>query len=117
MPSFTVRIGALLVVLGVASYVTTGATSLTALIPAVVGAVLAVCGLLARRTRMALPVALAIAMVGLLGTITALGRMGSVLMTGGPARPALVARASMAVILLVYAAVAVRGLAKARSRS
>ena len=63
------------------------------------------------------PVALAIAVVGLLGTITALARMGSVLMTGGPARPALVARASMAVILLVYAAVAVRGLAKARRLS
>ena len=113
--------GVLLVVLGVASYVTTGAASVTALIPAAVGAVLAVCGLVASRSRaprpVALHVALAIALVGLLGTVTALGRIGSVLMTGGPARPALVARASMAVILLVYVAVALRAIVKSRRQS
>ena len=54
---------------------------------------------------------------GMIGSIlTALGRIGSVLMTGGPARPALVARASMAIILLVYVVVAARAFAKTRRR-
>ena len=106
MASFTVRVGLLLVLFGVASYVMTGATSLTALIPSVVGAALALCGLLASRSRRPRPVALlvaaAVAGVGLVGTIGALAQLAGTLSSGGHATPALVARSSMALILLVY---------------
>jgi hypothetical protein len=110
--SFTVRIGVLLVVLGVASYVTTGAASVTALIPAVVGAALAACGLSATRSTArrptALRVAVAIAGLGLMATASSLWGLAAVLASGGAARPAAIARASMALILLVYLAFATR---------
>ena len=48
MPSTTRLFGLILIVLGVASYVLTGRTSVTALIPAFFGAVLVVCALVAR---------------------------------------------------------------------
>lgn len=116
MASFTVRVGVILVILGVVSYVMTGATSLTALIPSVVGAALAVCGVLASRSRAPRPIALGLAIliagIGLVGTASALGQVGSLLAgAGSPARPALVARASMALILLVYLVFAVRAFA------
>jgi hypothetical protein len=111
--SFTVRVGVILVILGVVSYVMTGAASVTALIPSGVGVALASCGLVASRSRaprpVALRVALAIAGLGLMATITALGRLASVLSSAdGSPRPALVARASMALILLVYVGFAAR---------
>lgn len=111
--SFTVRVGAILVVLGVASYVVTGAGSVTALIPAAIGIALGACGAVANRSRrprsVALQVAIAIAVLGLAATIPALGRLVAMLASGpGPARPALIARASMALILLVYVGFAVR---------
>jgi hypothetical protein len=110
MASFTVRVGVILVILGVASYVMTGGASLTALIPSVVGGALALCGVLASRSAtprpLALRVALVVAGIGLVGTAGALGQMGRLLAgTGGPA---LVARTSMALILLVYVAFAAR---------
>jgi len=113
MGSFTVRVGVILVILGIASYVMTGATSLTALIPSVVGAALALCGVLASRSRaprsIALRVAILIAGAGLVATVGALGQVGNLLAgAGGLVRPALVARASMALILLVYLVFAVR---------
>jgi hypothetical protein len=125
MASFTVRIGVLLVILGVASYAVTGAASVTALIPSVMGAALALCGVVATRSRaprpVALQVALGIAVLGVLATITSLQQLATVLAsTGGAVRPALVARASMALILLVYLVVAVRAIvrgARARSRA
>jgi hypothetical protein len=113
MASFTVRVGLILVVLGVASYGMTGATSPTALIPSVVGSVLALCGVLANRSRAPRPVALRVAVVvaalGLVGTAGALSQLGAVLAgAGAPVRPSLVARASMALVLLVYLVFAVR---------
>ncbi len=116
MASFTVRVGVLLVIFGIVSYVMTGATSLTALIPSVVGAALALCGVLASRSRAPRPIALRMAIliagVGLVGTAGALGQLGSLFAgAGSPTRPALVARASMALILLVYLVFAVRAFA------
>ena len=102
------RVGLVLVLLGIASYVITGARSVTALIPTVLGAVLILCGVIATRRRelrtVVLPLAIAVAPLGFLATATALGQVGTLL--SGPARPALVARASMAAVLLVYLMVA-----------
>ena len=120
MPSFTVRIGLLLVVLGTASYIVTGGTSLTAFIPSVVGAVLAVCGLIALRNPTARPHAMhAAALVALLGTLAtaaALLQVPALLSGTAPRRPALVARIAMATILLVYLGFSVRSFVEARVR-
>ncbi len=120
MASFTLRIGLLLVVFGGASYVMTGGASPTALIPAVVGALLVLCGVLARNERArrhAMHAAAAIALIGILGTASALLRLPD-LLTGAlvPRRPAVIARASMAIILIVYLAVSVKSFVDARVR-
>jgi hypothetical protein len=119
--SFTLRIGLLLVVFGGASYMMTGGASLTALIPSVVGALLVMCGAVASRSeaarRHAMHAAAAIALLGILGTASALLRLPD-LLSGAtvPRRPALIARASMAVILIVYLAVSVKSFVDARVR-
>ena len=121
MASFTVRIGILLVVFGVASYVMTGGASVTAFIPSVIGALLAVCGLVAVRNeaarKHAMHAAVLIALIGFVGTASALLRLPD-LLNGAtvPRRPALIARASMAVILLVYIVVSVKSFVDARIR-
>ena len=120
MASFTLRIGLLLVVFGGASYVMMGGASPTALIPSVVGALLVLCGVLARNERArrhAMHAAAAIALIGILGTASALLRLPD-LLTGAlvPRRPAVIARASMAIILIVYLAVSVKSFVDARVR-
>ena len=80
--------------------------------------------MLASRSRVPRPVALRVAIViagvGLMGTVSALARLASTLATGAHASSSLVARASMALVLLVYLAFAisafVRG-ARARGRA
>ncbi len=75
MPSTTRLFGLILIVLGVASYVLTGRTSVTALIPAFFGAVLVVCALVARASESARKHAMHAAVaVGLIGALAALGR-------------------------------------------
>ena len=121
MPSFTVRVGMLLVVLGVASYVMSARVSATALIPAAVGAVLAACGLVAVRRPAARPhamhLAALVALVGLLGTVMSLFQLPALLAGASvPRRPAAMARASMALILGVYLGFSVKSFVDARVR-
>jgi len=121
MPSFTVRVGVLLVIFGVASYVITGGASITALIPSVIGALLAICGLVAiRQERLrphAMHVAALLALIGVAGTASALLQLPSLLAGSGvPRRPAVVARIGMAVILLVYLGFSVKSFVDARVR-
>ena len=121
MPSFTVRVGVLLVVFGVASYVITGAASLTALIPSVIGALLAICGLVAIRQQRLRPhamhIAALLALVGVAGTASALLQVPALIADANvPRRPAVVARIGMAVILLVYLGFSVKSFVDARLR-
>ena len=77
MPATTIALGAVLIVLGLGGYVLTGAASLTALIPAAFGLLLALAGLLARddRKRMhAIHAAVVIALLGFLGSVRGLLR-------------------------------------------
>jgi hypothetical protein len=121
MPSFTVRVGVILVVFGGASYVTSGGASWTALIPAIFGALLALCGVVAMRRPSARPHAMhaaaLLAFVGLGATMAALPQLPAIV-SGAPVprRPAVIARASMALILLVYLAVSVKSFVDARLR-
>jgi iron(III) transport system permease protein len=69
MPSTTRVTGLLLIVIGVASYTLTGRTSITALIPAFIGAVLVICALIARKEsarKHAMHAAVAVALLGAL---------------------------------------------------
>lgn len=118
MASFTIRIGAILTATGLAGYVLTGATSLTALIPAAVGLILLVLGLVARRQpdvrQHVMHIAVIVALVGLAGSISGLLALPGALSAGGGVRPALVMRAGMALMLLVYLVVAIRSFVAAR---
>lgn len=118
MPSITIALGAALIVVGLAGYFLTGAVSLTALIPAAFGLVMALSGLLARDERKrkhAMHAAVLVALLGFLGSIRGLLQIGDVF-DGTAARPAaIVVQTIMAVLTLGYIVMAVRSFVKARS--
>ena len=74
MTTTTRYFGLLLIVLGVASYMLTGRTSVTALIPAIFGAVLLICSLVALNEPARKHAMHAAVAVGLIGALAALGR-------------------------------------------
>lgn len=100
--------------LGVASYVATGRTSVTALIPAVFGAIFVICALIARTESMrkhAMHVAVS---VGLIGALASLGRAIPAVMDGGATRPAVMSQLAMAALLIVYVYLGVQSFIAAR---
>ncbi len=114
MAATTRYFGLILIVLGVASYVLTGRTSVTALIPAVFGAVLVICALVARNEaarRHAMHAAVA---VGLIGALAALGRGVPAALDGGATRPAVLSQLVMGVLLLIYVGLGVQSFIAAR---
>jgi hypothetical protein len=114
MPSTTRLFGLLLIVLGVASYVTTGRSSVTALIPAFFGAVLVICALIARNEALRKHAMHAAVAVGLLGAIAALARGVPAALAGDAARPAVMSQLVMGVLLLIYVALGVQSFIAAR---
>ncbi len=75
MASTTVLFSVLLIILGVCSYVLTGARSATALIPAIFGVILGVLGHLSRREHLrkhAMHAAAAVALIGMAGALVRL---------------------------------------------
>ena len=120
MVRFTTALGIALVVLGVGAYVLTSAASVTALIPAFVGIPLLVCAAVARaetRRRPAIVVALAVAVLGALGSSMNAIRIGEAI-AGTAQRPSAVwVSAIMFVLLVVYVVVGVRDLLRSRSAS
>ena len=117
MPATTIALGVALIILGLAGYSLTGAASLTALIPAAFGLVIALSGLIARdeRTRKhAMHAAVVVALLGFLGSVRGLLQIGD-LFDGTAARPAaIVAQTIMAMLTLGYIVMAVRSFVKAR---
>ena len=114
MPATTRLFGLLLIVLGLASYVTTGRTSITALIPAFVGVVFVILAFVARNPaarKHVMHAAVALALLGALGT---LGRIIPAVRDGNTTRPAVLAQIAMTVLLLVYVALGVRSFIEAR---
>ncbi len=118
MPSITIALGVALIVVGLGGYFLTGAVSLTALIPAAFGLVIAIAGLLARDERKrkhAMHAAVAVALLGFLGSVRGLLQIGSVF-DGTAARPAaVVSQTVMAVLTLGYIVMAVRSFVSARA--
>jgi amino acid transporter len=119
VPSITIALGVVLIILGLGGYFLTGAVSLTALIPAAFGLVIAVAGLMARDERKrkhAMHAAVAVALLGFLGSIRGLLQIGA-LLDGTAARPAaVVSQTIMAVLTLGYIVMAVRSFVQARRR-
>jgi hypothetical protein len=119
MLALTTWTGALLVATGVVAYVATGAASFTALIPAAVGILLLIAALIGRRSenarKHAMHVALAIALLGALGSLMNVVKLGD-LFAGTAERPgAIIASTVMFVLLVVYLAAGVRSFVQARA--
>lgn len=112
MPAATIVYGLLLVLLGVGFYVATGQASVTALIPAFVGVVVLLCGVVARRPHLlkhAMHAAAALALLAFLG-----GLRGLIGLLGGDSGNAAVEQTLMSVLSLLFVALAVRSFIAAR---
>lgn len=118
MASTTIALGVALIVLGLAGYVLTGMASVTALIPAFFGIVIALAGLVARDERKrkhAMHAAVAVALIGFLGSIRGLLQIGGVF-DGTAARPAaVISQSIMAALTFGYVIVAIRSFVAARA--
>ena len=114
MTATTRLFGLALIVLGVAGYLLTGRTSVTALIPAIFGAVLLVLALVARSEAARKHAMHAAVAIGLIGALASLGRAIPAVMNGDAARPAVIVQLVMAVLLLIYVAFGVQSFIAAR---
>lgn len=117
MTTITLAVGAVLTVLGIAGYALSGAASLTALIPSLVGVLILACGVLARQERLrkhATHAALAIALLGALGSLMNVVKIGQVF-AGTAERPAaIIVSTIMFVVLVAYIGLGVRSFVAAR---
>ena len=114
MPSTTRTLGIVLIVLGLIGYFGTGRVSVTALIPAFFGAVFVILALVARSDaarKHAMHAAVAIALIGLLGTLV---RLIPALAAGQLTRPAVLAQLVMSILLAGYVALGVKSFKDAR---
>ena len=117
MPRITVIFSLLYIALGLGGFFLTGAVHKTALIPAAIGAILLVLGLLAGNEKLRMHVmhaALLIGLLALLGTVSSLFKLPAAI-DGTAARPgAVFAQAATAVLSVVYLALGVRTFIAAR---
>jgi hypothetical protein len=114
MPATTRYVGIVLMLIGIGSYVLTGRTSVTALIPAFFGIIFVVLAYVARNEsarRHAMHAAVAL---GLLGAVASLGRAVPAAMDGQLARPAVLAQIITAVVLAFYVYMGVQSFIAAR---
>lgn len=117
MITLTLAIGAILVAIGVVTYIATAAVSVTALIPAFVGIALLAAGFIARKPaahRHAIHAALGIALLGALGSLMNVVKLGD-LIAGTAQRPgAIIESTLMFVLLVTYVGLGVRSFVQAR---
>jgi hypothetical protein len=117
MPTLALLVGVILVAIGLGTFVGTGAHAPTALIPAALGVLIALAGLLARNPRLrmhAMHVAVLVALLGALGCVPGVLKLPALL--GGTAeRPvAAVAQVLTFVVCLAFVVLAVRSFIEAR---
>ena len=117
-PYYAIGAGIALCLVGAAGFLLSDADSpVTALIPAGVGVVLIVCGVVARSSAAALKHGMhAAAVVGLLGFLAAAGRLAMVLVRGGGTTLGVSSLAAMAVICAVFVGLCVQSFRDARKR-
>lgn len=114
MPTITRSVGFLLILLGVVGYVGTGAASITALIPALVGALFLILAMVARNPNARKHVMHAAVAIALLAVIGGVPRIIAAANAGDLQRPAVLAQIAMAVILAVYVLLGVKSFIDAR---
>lgn len=115
MPRITVALGIILITLGAISYIATAFVSWTALIPAILGAVILVCGFVGiKNQKIGIHIALAVAVLGILGTAMNVMQLDALI--GGVAeRPAAVITSTITfVLLIVYVMLGIRSFILAR---
>jgi len=114
----TMALGSLLFLIGVGFYFGTGATSVTALIPAFLGIPIEIAGFLALREgwrKHAMHAAVLLALLGFLGSARGLVQLPALLRGAELARPAAVAAQSItAALCLVFVGLAVASFIRAR---
>ena len=118
MPAITFFVAVLLIAIGLGGYVGSGSHALTALIPAVLGALLAICAAVARNPKArkhAMHVAVLVALLGLIGSARGVLQLPALIAGQSMARPlAVVAKSATAVLCLAYLVVAIRSFIQAR---
>jgi zinc transporter ZupT len=116
----TIGFGIVLIVLGLGGYFGSDRVSLTALIPAAFGLLLAIFGALARdekRRKMAMHIAVTVGLLGFLGTVSGLFQLPTLLSGGVVERPgAVVSKSIMAVLMAIYVGMCVKSFIDARRR-
>ena len=122
MPKFSIGLGALFVILGLASYFGTGAESITALIPTFFGVIFILLGIISQAGEKArkhsMHVAALLALIGVLGSFT--GIIDLIAAAGGAELDmpiASVGQAIMAVGLIVFLVLAVKSFRDARRQA
>src|SRR5690606_33687381 len=115
----TILTGVVLIAVGLVGYFATGAEHMTALIPAVLGALCLVCGLVGSKPSLrkhAMHAAAALALLGTLGTV--MGRVKLIRWMAGGAVPereaAVVAQGVTAVVWVLFLVMAIRSFIVAR---
>lgn len=118
MANITLVIGIALIGLGLGGYFGTGTSSLTALIPAVFGAILALLGFMARdeaKRKVAMHIAVLIGLIGFLGSVPGLMKLPALLGGQEVARPAaVISQSIMGVLTAVFVALCVKSFIDAR---
>lgn len=118
MANTSITVGVLLIVLGLWGYFGTGTTSPTALIPAAFGILLVISGAIARnpeKRKLGMHIAVVVSLLGFLGSVRGLTKLGTLLAGGDVARPAaVIAQSIMAILTGVFTVLCVRSFIAAR---
>lgn len=117
MTRLTQAVAVILILTGVITFVVTGASSVTALIPAFVGIAIGICGVLAIQERLrkhAIHLALVFALIGALGSLMNVVKIGE-LFAGTAERPgAIIESIILLVVTVVYLVFGIRSFIAAR---
>jgi len=118
MTKTTIYTGIILIILGIVAYFASHAQSITALIPAFFGVPIFILGLIARKESIRKHVihgALVVALVGLVGSVNGIPQFVSMLLGNDVLRPAaVIVKAIMALILIVYIIMGINSFVQAR---
>ncbi len=118
MSSLAILFGILLNIVGLVGFFGTGSTHYTALIPCGLGLLLILSGLVARKEKLrqhAMHVAVLVALLGFLGTASALGKITLLFGTiADPKAPAIIAKSATALLCGVFFVLCVRSFVRAR---
>ncbi|MEE8149069.1 MAG: hypothetical protein V3T75_01335 [candidate division Zixibacteria bacterium] len=118
LPHATIAYGIILISVGIIGYSVTGMVSITALIPAFLGIIILVCGILAQkesRRKLFMHIALVFGLLGLLGTASALPSLFTMLGGEEVTRPgAVIGKSVTAILSLIFLLIGVKSFIDAR---